>query len=165
MTALKTLLRDAGVADADIQTTGIYLNPEYNYVDGTQKPNGFSATHSLSVKVRKMADANTILDKVAEIVGVQIQSVSYDLDKKDSVYSEARKAALEKAREKAEEMAKVASVSIKKVQSISESGTESAPVPYQNAKIMMADAGTSSTSLSPGQLEYTINVAVTYELE
>lgn len=62
-------------------------------------------------------------------------------------------------------MAKVASVSIKKVQSISEAGINTAPVPYQNAKVMMADAGTSSTSLSAGQLEYTIHVAVTYELE
>jgi uncharacterized protein YggE len=65
---LKSLLKEAGVADADMQTTGIYLSPEYNYIDGAQKPNGFAATHSLSVKVRKMADANTILDKVAEIV-------------------------------------------------------------------------------------------------
>lgn len=164
--ALKKILKESGVADADIQTTGVYLNPEYNYVDGTQKPNGFSATHSLSVKIRKLSDANTILDKVTEIANVQIQSVTYDLDKKDPVYTEARKLAIEKAREKAEEMAKVSWVKIKKVQSLSEgSQNNSYPLPYQNAKVMSAWMADSSTSLSPWQLEYTVNISATYELE
>lgn len=164
--ALKAILKESGIADADIQTTGIYLNPEYTYLEGVQKPNGFSSTHNLSVKIRKIADANTILDKVTEVANVQIQSIMYDLDKKDPVYTEARKMALEKAREKANEMAKVSSVSIKKVQSISEGSTGNYyPMPYQNAKVMnMADSA-STTSLSPGQLEYTITVNVTYELE
>ncbi len=164
--ALKKILKESGVADVDVQTTGIYLNPEYNYVDGTQKPNGFSATHSLSVKIRKLADANTLLDKVTEIVNVQIQSVTYDLDKKDPIYTEARKMALEKARTKADEMAKVAGVKIKKVQSISENtSTNNYPLPYQNAKVMSEWVADSTTSLSPGQLEYTVNISATYELE
>lgn len=164
--ALKKILKESGVADVDVQTTGIFLNPEYNYVDGTQKPNGFSATHSLSVKIRKLSDANTLLDKVTEIANVQIQSVTYDLDKKDPVYTEARKLAIEKAREKAEEMAKVSGVKIKKVQSLSEgSQNNSYPLPYQNAKVMSAGVADSTTSLSPGQLEYTVNISATYELE
>lgn len=59
------------------------------------------------MKIRKLSDANTLLDKVTEIVNVQIQSVTYDLDKKDPIYTEARKLAIEKARAKADEMAKV----------------------------------------------------------
>lgn len=164
--ALKKILKESGVADVDVQTTGIYLNPEYNYVDGTQKPNGFSATHSLSVKIRKLSDANTLLDKVTEIVNVQIQSVTYDLDKKDPIYTEARKLAIEKARAKADEMAKVSWVKIKKVQSLSEGSQNSNyPLPYQNAKVMSEWVADSTTSLSPWQLEYTVNVSATYELE
>ncbi len=163
--ALKKILKESGVADVDVQTTGIFLNSEYNYVDGTQKPNGFSATHSISVKIRKLADANTLLDKITEIANVQIQSITYDLDKKDPIYTEARKLAIEKARSKAEEMAKVSGVKIKKVQSLSEVSGNNYPLPYQNAKVMSEWVVDSTTSLSPGQLEYTVNISATYELE
>jgi uncharacterized protein len=164
--ALKNILKESGIADTDIQTTGIYLNPEYNYIDGTQKPNGFSSTHSLSVKVRKLADANTILDKVTEVPSTQIQSISYDLDRKDPIYTQARKMALEKARSKADEMASVSGVKIKKVKSISENTSSTPyPLPYQNAKLSYAaDSVSNSTSISAGQLEYTTVVNVTYEL-
>lgn len=134
--SLRDILKEAGVADTDIQTTSIYMSPEYNYDNGKTVPNGFSATHNLSVKVKKLDGVNTILDKVASVSDVQIQGVSYDLGDKEKVYTEARKLALEKARQKADEIAKVTGVSIKKVQSVSETGTPNATPMYQNYKAM-----------------------------
>lgn len=52
--AAKTILKNAGIAESDIQTTALYLNPEYSYTDGVTRPNGFSATHTLAVKVRNL---------------------------------------------------------------------------------------------------------------
>jgi uncharacterized protein len=142
------------------------MTPEYNYDGGKNTPNGFSATHNLSVKVKKLDSVNTLLDSIAGVTDVQIQGVSYDLADKEKVYAEARKLALEKARTKADEMARVAGVSIRKVQNISESGSP-APTPmYQNYKAMdMAVGGSApSTTLAPGQLEYSVSMSVTYEL-
>lgn len=92
--------------------------------------------------------------------------MSYDLADKEKVYAEARKLALEKARTKADEMARVAGVSIRKVQNISETGSPTPTPMYQNYKAMdMAVGGASpSTALAPGQLEYSVNMSVTYEL-
>ncbi len=142
------------------------MSPEYNYDNGRTIPNGFSATHNLSVKVKKIDGVNTLLDSIASVSDVQIQGVSYDLSDKEKVYTEARKLALEKARQKADEIAKVTGVSIKKVQSVSESGTPNYTPMYQNYKAMdMAVGGsTNSTSLAPGQLEYTVSMNVRYEL-
>lgn len=164
--SLRKILKEAWVADADIQTTSIYMSPEYNYDNGRTIPNGFSATHNLSVKVKKIDGVNTLLDSIASVSDVQIQGVSYDLSDKEKVYTEARKLALEKARQKADEIAKVTGVSIKKVQSVSESGTPNYTPMYQNYKAMdMAVGGsTNSTSLAPGQLEYTVSMNVRYEL-
>lgn len=165
MTSLKELLKTSGIEAKDIQTTGISLYPEYDYSNGAPKANGFSATENLSVKVRKLESANDILDKASEITGIQIGSISYDLDKKDGVYAEARKLALEKARAKAEEMARVTGVTITKVQSISEGQSSVTPYPpvFQNAKAM--DSVGANTEISTGQLDYTIVVNVAYEIK
>jgi uncharacterized protein YggE len=142
------------------------MSPEYNYEDGKAIANGFSATHNLSVKAKKLDGVNTILDKVASVRDVQIQGVSYDLADKEKVYTEARKLALEKARQKADEIAKVTGVSIKKVQSVSESGVQNITPMHQNFRAMdFTSVGSSnSTSLAPGQLEYTVSMNVRYEL-
>ncbi len=167
VTELRKVLKDSGVLDTDIQTTSIYMSPEYNYDNGKQIPNGFSASHTMTIKVRKFESVNTILDGVVAIEGVQIQGVSYDLSDKEKVYSEARKMALEKARQKADELAKTSWVTLKKVHSISE-GTSIPNYPlYQNVRAMdVANVGTSSstTSVAPGMLEYSISVNVSYEL-
>ena len=39
ISTLRTILKEAGVADTDIQTTSIYMSPEYNYIDGKTTPN------------------------------------------------------------------------------------------------------------------------------
>lgn len=164
---LRKILKDAGIADADIQTTSIYMNPEYNYDNGRTTPNGFSASHSLSVKVRKLDAVNPLLDSVVAVNGLQIQWVSYDLSDKEKIYSEARKLALEKARQKADELAKTGGVTIKKVHSINE-GSVATPYPmYQNVKAMdfASVGGGSTTSVAPGTLEYSISVTVSYELQ
>jgi uncharacterized protein YggE len=63
-------------------------------------------------------------------------------------------------------MAKIAGVEIIGVQSIVEGQTVYTPYPpmYQNAKVM-ADSAGASTEISAGQLDYTIIVNVSYEIE
>lgn len=166
MTLLRNILKEEGVIDTDIQTTSIYMSPEYTYDNGKNIPNGFAATHSLSIKTRKMESVNALLDKVANVENVQIQGVSYDLSDKEKVYTEARKLALEKARQKATEIADVSGLEVKKVQSIAESTPTYVPM-YQNYKSMdMANVGsTASTTIAPGQLEYSVSLNVVYELK
>ena len=132
---LKKILKDAGVQDADMQTTSIYMNPEYNYDNGKTTPNGFSASHSLSIKIRKLDTVNPMLDSITSIADLQIQGISYDLSDKEKVYSDARKLALEKALSKAQEIAKTTGTSIKKVQTIAENMQSDVNPIYQNVKV------------------------------
>lgn len=141
------------------------MNPDYLYAEGKNVPNGFNATHSLSIKIRKMESINTVLDKLANIENVQIQGVSYDLSDKEKVYTEARKLALDKARQKAEEMATNSGLKIKKIQSIAESTPSYYPMNQNFRTLDMSNAGTqASTTLAPGQLEYSVSLNVVYEL-
>ena len=111
------------------------MNPEYNYDNGKTTPNGFSASHSLSIKIRKLDTVNPILDSITSIADLQIQGISYDLSDKEKVYSDARKLALEKALSKAQEIAKTTGTSIKKVQTIAENMQSDVNPIYQNVKV------------------------------
>ncbi len=129
------------------------------------------ANTTLTVRVEKkdVKVTNDILDGMVKIENIRMDGVSYDLADKEPVYTEARKLALEKARAKADEMAKASGVSIIGVASISESGNNY-PIPMyaQNYKSMdMAGSAeiAPTSDISVGQMEYTANVSVAYEIK
>src|SRR6478672_2864255 len=63
MQRVRAALKSAGIADRDIQTSNINLNPEYRY-ENNQPPvlTGYSATNQLTVRFRDLANAGKILD-------------------------------------------------------------------------------------------------------
>jgi uncharacterized protein len=166
---VKEVLRAQGIEEKNVQTSGLYATPEYNYDDGKQVPNGYMATTTLTIRVEKKDQkvTNEILDSIAKIENIRINGVNYDLADKEKVYAEARKMALEKARTKADEMARAAGVTITGVASISESGNNY-PVPMyaQNYRTMdmASPEAKSTTEISLGQVEYTASVSVSYEI-
>ena len=120
ISALQKIMKDNGVAEKDIQSVNISINPNYNYDNGKSTIDGFVATHGLSIKIRNLDSIDAILASVSGVPGVQIQSTAYDIDDKTSLYREARDLAIAKARQKAEDMAKASGVSLGKVVSLSE---------------------------------------------
>lgn len=113
-------MKTNGILEKDIQSVNIAINPNYTYDNGKQNMDGFTATHGLRIKIRKLESIDTILSGISTIPGVQIQNTSYDIDDKAEFYKEARTLAIAKARQKAEDMAKATGISIGKVTSISE---------------------------------------------
>lgn len=168
---VKEVLKSNGIEEKNIQTSGLYASPEYNYDNGRQVPNGYMANTTLTIRVEKKDQkvSNDILDAVAKIDNIRINGVEYDLANKEGVYAEARKLALEKARTKADEMAKAAWVTITGVASISESGNNY-PIPmyaqnFKSLDMAWGAAANPTTDISVGQVEYTANVSVAYEIK
>lgn len=137
---IRKALKDAGVADKDIQTTNISMYPHYEYDGNRSLPKGYDANQTLTVTVRKLEDAGKVMDQVTAVEGAQIQSTQYDIDNKDKIYEQARQMAFEKAKEKADQLADLADVTLGKVSSISDVVMNYTPVPIyaQNAKMDMA---------------------------
>lgn len=129
--ALKTLMKTNGIADADIQSTNISINPNYIWTDNKSSIDGFIATHGLTIKIRDLEKIDTILSGVSTINGVQIQSTVYDIDDKTELYKQARELAIAKARQKAEDMARASGTSLGKVLSLSENQGYASPL-YAN---------------------------------
>ena len=63
MERVRAALRAAGIADKDIQTSSLNLNPEYNYVQN-QPPRltGYTASNQVTVRFRDIGETGKILD-------------------------------------------------------------------------------------------------------
>ncbi len=58
---IQKLMKDNGIAEKDIQSINIAINPHYNYGNGKTTLDGYTATHGLSIKIRNLKVIDTIL--------------------------------------------------------------------------------------------------------
>ena len=65
--SLKELMKTNGIADKDIQSVQISINPNYIYDNGKSTIDGFIATHGLMIKIRKLDSVDAILSGVSSV--------------------------------------------------------------------------------------------------
>lgn len=167
MTTVIAALKRAGIADRDIQTSGLNLNPQYRYVEN-QPPQltGYQAVNNVSVRVRDLGNMGRTVDALVAQGANQINGPSFRLDKPDAALDEARVAAIAKARARAELYARATGLSVRRIAQISETGgmvPPPYPVPMVRAEAMAAKDA--STPIAAGEVEASITVNVTFELQ
>jgi uncharacterized protein YggE len=164
MTRVVAALRAAGIAERDVQTAGVSLNPQYRYVEN-QPPaiTGYQAMNTVNATVRDIGRLGRILDALAATGANQINGPSFDVDRKDEALDEARRNALKKARARADMYAASLGLQVRRIVSIDETGGIDMPRPLMRmeAKAMSADA---STPISPGENVLGITLNVVFEL-
>jgi uncharacterized protein len=103
MERVRAALKQAGIADRDIQTSNISLNPEYRYVEN-QPPRltGYTASNQLSVRFRDIAKSGDILDALVAEGANSINGPNLTIDKPEEALDEARTKALGIGRARAE---------------------------------------------------------------
>ncbi|TWI04946.1 hypothetical protein IP90_01088 [Luteimonas cucumeris] len=166
MAKVVAAIKAAGIAERDVQTSGISVSPQYKYVEN-QAPaiTGYQASNTVSLKVRDIAKLGQVLDTLVAQGANQVNGPSFEVDKPEEAYDEARRAALEKAQARAEMYAKTMGLKVRRVVSISEnSGGFPRPVPMM-AMARAEKAGyAADTSVSPGETTLSITLDVVYEL-
>jgi uncharacterized protein YggE len=173
----KTLkyLKDQKIADKDIKSEYGGLNPKYSYSTGvicmsypcpTQDPKiiGYTATQSITAKVRAVDSASDIRTGLASIGVTDISGPTFSIDNEDSVNDQARALAITDAKTKAKVLAKELGVDLGKVVSFSENSGSGYPV--YAAKAMMDSVSSSAPApvLPKGENKITSNVTITYEI-
>ncbi|KAG1433493.1 hypothetical protein G6F56_014590 [Rhizopus delemar] len=59
-------IKAAGIAERDVQTSGVSLNPQYRYADNeAPKITGYQASNTVSLKVRDIAKLGKLRDRPA----------------------------------------------------------------------------------------------------
>jgi uncharacterized protein YggE len=165
MNAVVAAVKKAGIADRDIQTTGLNLQPQYRYADN-QPPvlTGYQVTNTVSLRLRKLGEAGRLLDTLVGVGANQIGGPNFSVDAADEALDEARVAAVQTARTRAQLYAQAAGLRIKRIVSISESGAiEPGPRPMMvMARAVRMEA---APMVAPGEVALGVNVTMVFELE
>ncbi len=168
MTAVVAAVKRAGIADRDIQTQGLSLQPQYRY-ENNQAPvlTGYQATNSVNVRIRRIADTGTLLDTLVGQGANQLNGPNFRVEDSDGALDEARAAAVATARKRAELYARAAGLRVKRIVSIAEAGGfDPGPRPVMMMR-MAADAAPAAPPppVAPGEVALSLNVTITFELE
>lgn len=161
MTAAIAAVKKDGVADKDIVTVNVSLNPVYDYGSGSSVPKlvGQSFSNTVKVTVHDLTKLGSIIDNSIAAGATMIQGVSFRLNDPKSVEAQARQLAMTDARSKADALASASGVQVKGVASISEV-TSSSPV-YATGSFDKA-AVAASTPIQTGTTDTQIQVTVSY---
>ncbi len=157
-------LKHAGVADRDVQTSSINLNPEYRYQEN-QPPqlNGYTASNQVSVRFRDIRNSGRILDALVAEGANQINGPTLTIDKPETALDEARTQALATGRARADFYAGALGKRVVRLVSVSEGGGNYPvpPVPM----MMEARAQSADTKIVPGEQKLQVALSMVFELQ
>ncbi len=169
-------VKASGVADKDIKLENNSFYPQYDYGSpcyGNTMPcparspkiTGYQVSRSVSIKVRNLDTAPSIVEKLAAIGVTNLNGPIFSLDKEDSIHDAARKIAIDNAKAKADVLAKQLGVTLVRVVNFSENnGGYPMPMMYEKAMGGATDSAVPPT-LPQGENKYTSNVTITYEIK
>jgi uncharacterized protein YggE len=171
MNNVMAALTNNGVAQKDIQTQ--YYNVQQTTTWDTNKQQqivtGYQVNNIVNVKVRgvdtDLTKAGKVIDAVSLAGGdlTRVSNIQFTLDDPTTYLDQARDKAMANAKDTATQLAKLAGVTLGKPISISESNVSVPPVYPVYAK---DSAGTSSsTPISTGELDITLDVQVVYAIQ
>ena len=169
MTRVVAALKKLGIADADIQTTILSLQPIYDYSTNTNPPRltGYTLANSVSVTIRNLDNVGDAIDNSLAAGATTFDGVSFRVADPAKPEAQARAAAMSHAKAKADTLAKGAGVSLGGVASISETA---APIPYpiaydSAAGALAAPDKSVPTPVQAGTNEVTVTVAVSFLIQ
>ena len=158
MTAVLAAIKDTGIADRDIQTSRLSLQPQYDAnKSGTARLTGFQASNQVTVKIRDIDKLPALLDRAIAAGANEMSGIEFVITEQSKLLDRARDDAIADARRKAELYAQAAGSKLGPVVSITEEGSAAPPRPMQ---AMRAGA----VPIAPGEQTLRAMVTVSYEL-
>jgi uncharacterized protein YggE len=186
MDAVVAALKRAGVADRDIQTASLNLQPQYYYPQPERplpsegrrpaEPRapqiiGYEARNSVQVRVRRLGEMGRVIDALVDAGANQVDGPSFTLDDQDAALDEARAEAVRKARARAELYARAAGLRVARILSISEGGAYYPQPAMMRDLVMVTGAPAapppppSPSPVAPGELQLGVTLSVQFALE
>jgi uncharacterized protein YggE len=161
-------LKNAGIADKDVTTTSIQVDPSYD--NNGQKITGYSSSQSLRVTVRDLATAGGVISKTTTAAGnsVSVGDVVMAVSNKSTLIVQARTKAVQAAKKAAEALAEAGGRKIGDLVYVADESTDAPPV-YPTAGYASA-AGSASPAASPvpissGQQKVSVTVHARWSLK
>ena len=166
MARVRAALRRAGIADRDIQTSSVNLNPDYRYVDN-QPPQltGYQASNNVSIRFRDIRRTGAILDALVAEGANQLNGPNLTVDKPEAALDEARVAAIAAGRARANLYAGALGLRVVRLISVSEQGADQPrPMAMMASDIMVTGTRIKRTEIDPGEQKIATSVSMSFEL-
>lgn len=170
-------LKEQGVEEKDIKTSGYYLNPRYRYEErmcafgsycppGEQIQDGFDVSQTIDVKVRDTAKSGALIAGVGEKGATNISGLSFIVDDTGALKEEARSKAIADAKAKAEKLANDLGLKLVRITSYYENESYS-PEPYYAKTEMAFDEGMGfgGAEMPAGENTTKVQVNISYEVK
>ena len=158
MTAVLAAIKSSNIAERDIQTSRLSLQPQYDpNKSGTARLTGFQATNQVTIRIRDIGNLAAVLDSAISAGANEMSGIEFIVSDQSKLLDRARDDAIADAHRKAELYAKAAGSRLGHVVAISEEGSTPPPRPMQALR-----AG--AVPISPGEQTLRAAVTVSYEL-
>lgn len=134
-------LKESAIEAKDIQTSSFRVEPRYTNPRDGQAPeiNGYRVVNEVQVVVRDITKLGAILDALVKLGANQMNGLSFDVSKAETLKDDARKQAIENALRRAKLLAAAAGAEVGDVIAISEEVSHGGPRPYAMARSAKAD--------------------------
>ena len=165
MTSVIDRIKALGVAERDIQTSGISLGAMYDYNQQTQRQvfRGYQASNRVSVTLRDIQRTGEVLDALVAAGATDLGGPDWSIDDDTAARGQARTAAVRRAQAQALEYARLAGYSGVRLLEINETLMPVRPMPMMR-QMAVAEAADASTPVQPGMVQSSVNVTVKYEM-
>jgi uncharacterized protein YggE len=184
MTQVIAAIRQSGVAERDIQTSALSVQPQYyqprervRQPDGsvTEPPEptppriiGYEARNTVTVRVRRLADMGGMIDALVAAGANQVEGPYFSVDQPSAAGDEARADAIRAARHRAELYAREAGYRSARILTISEGGGY---YPVARDIVVTGYAGGAMAPppppapVQPGEMTIGVSLSVQFALE
>ncbi len=161
-------VKKSGIADNDVQTVNVSLNPEYDYTQAAPQVTGYIASNTVRIIAREVDQIGPVVDASIAAGASNVQGIQFTFsdDLLERLQDEAREQAVSEALRKATSLAQLSNIRLGKPISVIESTSNPVlPGPFYAVSDIKAGGGSPETPVEGGQLEVRTNVTITYEIE
>ena len=164
MNKVMAALKAAGIAAKDIQTSGLSLNAQYDYVENQPpKLRAYQASNQVTVVIQDLTKLGAAVDATVNAGANQVNGISFGVKNPEAAENAAREAAARALMAKADLYARVTGYKVSRLVSLSESGGYSAPQPMPMMAMARMDKA-ESTPVAAGEMRIRVDVSGVYQL-
>lgn len=175
MDSILDSLKSIQILEKDIKTLDYNVYPKYIYKreicsltycpPQNQVQDGFTANHSVVIKVRDTEKVGQAIALVGERGASNVSAVSFTVDEPETLLNQARQKAINEAREKAKILAKDLGVRLGKITNFSDANNYPMPVYGRSMEMTSVMVTDKAPELPMGENKFEVNVMLTYEIK
>lgn len=153
-----------GIAPEDIYTSNlsVYNSPRFNPETGTEE-RGYTVSNTVRVTVRDVAQIEAVIDAAISAGATQLYGLTFNVDDRTALETDARAAAFANAQVRAQEYAALIGAELGEVVVVAENVYGGA-IPFAADMAQSEGRGGGGAFVQPGQTEVQIQVQVTYRI-